>query len=147
MSHYMRDGKLASLRSRWATGLLREWPSSGLPRFLLIAALSYWGVCALVSPVTNWDSQVYNLGRLSIADIAGFWTNRCWFSERQVIFPWAFDAVHYPFVKAGFCESVPSFLCLIGLLIIVYKLICEWYSETVALWTSLGLISMPTLIY
>ena len=125
----------------------REPSRTSLLWLPLIAVLSYWGVCALVSPVTTWDSQVYNLGRLSIADIAGFWTNRCWFSERQVIFPWAFDAVHYPFVKAGFWESVPSFLCLIGLLIIVYKLLSEWYSESFALWTSLSLVSMPTLIY
>jgi 4-amino-4-deoxy-L-arabinose transferase-like glycosyltransferase len=114
---------------------------------LLIATLIYWAICAVVSPVTTWDSQVYNLGRLVIADTGGFWSNRCWFSERQVIFPWAFDAVHYPFVKAGLGESIPSFLTLIGLLVIVYNLAREWYSESFALWSCLGLISMPTLIY
>jgi len=66
---------------------------------------------------------VYNLGRLLIAEKPGFWKNPHWFSERQVIFPWAFDAVHYPFVKLGFGEAVPSFLCLVGLLIIVYKIL------------------------
>ena len=127
----MRDGALASNSpsKQRRTGLL--W-------ILLISTLLYWATCAVVSPVTTWDSQVYNLGRLAIVDVGGFWTNQCWFSERQVIFPWAFDSVHYPFVKLGCCESLPSFFCLIGLLIIVYKLFREWYSESFALWSSLG---------
>jgi hypothetical protein len=66
----------------------------------------YWAACAVLLPVTTWDSQVYNLGRLLIAEKAGFWSNPHWISERQVIFPWAFDAVHYPFVKLGFGEAV-----------------------------------------
>ena len=124
--------------------------NQSLPRLLwilLIGTLIYWAICAVVSPVTTWDSQVYNLGRLAIADIGGFWSNRCWFSERQVIFPWVFDAVHYAFVKAGLGESIPSFFTLIGFLVIVYKLAREWYSESFALWSCLSLISMPTLIY
>jgi hypothetical protein len=126
---------------------MRNQSRTGLLWILLIGTLIYWAIYAVVSPVTTWDSQVYNLGRLAIADIGGFWSNRCWFSERQVIFPWAFDAVHYPFVKVGLCESIPSFLTLIGLLVIVYKLAREWYSESFALWSCLSLISMPTLIY
>jgi len=126
---------------------MRNQSRAGLLWILLIGTLIYWTIYAVVSPVTTWDSQVYNLGRLAIADIGGFWSNRCWFSERQVIFPWAFDAVHYPFVKVGLCESIPSFLTLIGLLVIVYKLAREWYSESFALWSCLSLISMPTLIY
>jgi len=126
---------------------MRNQSLTVLLRILLIGTLLYWAICAIVSPVTTWDSQVYNLGRLAIADIGGFWSNRCWFSERQVIFPWAFDAVHYPFVKAGLGESIPSFLTLIGFLVIVYKLAREWYSESFALWSCLSLISMPTVIY
>jgi hypothetical protein len=122
--------------------------SSNGPLWILLAAtLTYWAVCTLVLPVTTWDSQVYNLGRLLIADIGGFWSSHCWFSERQVMFPWAFDAVHYPFIRIGFGESLPSFLSLVGLVIIVYKVVKERYSENLALWCCLGLISMPTLIY
>lgn len=126
---------------------MRNQSHTRLLWILLIGTLVYWTICAVVSPVTTWDSQVYNLGRLAIADIEGFWSNRCWFSERQVIFPWTFDAVHYPFVKAGLCESIPSFLSLIGFLVIVYQVAREWYSESFALWSCLSLISMPTLIY
>jgi len=139
--------RLAGLRAASLVNAMRNKSHARLLWILLIATLIYWAICAVVSPVTTWDSQVYNLGRLAIADIGGFWSNRCWFSERQVIFPWVFDAVHYPFVKAGLCESIPSFLTLIGLLIIVYKLTREWYSESFALWSCLSLISMPTLIY
>jgi hypothetical protein len=132
-------------RGNLTRALARE--ISRLLQFLLIASLTYWGAFALLSPVTTWDSQIYNLGRLAIADLAGFWGNQCWFSERQVIFPWAFDAVHYPFVKVGFCESLPSFFCLIGLLVLVYRILCERYSRRFALWSCLSLISMPTFIY
>ncbi|MBV9674476.1 MAG: glycosyltransferase family 39 protein [Verrucomicrobia bacterium] len=116
-------------------------------RGILVISLSYWAACAILLPVTNWDSQVYNLGRLLIAEKAGFWANSCWYSERQVIFPWTFDAVHYPLVKLGFAEALPSFLCLLGTMIIVYKLLCDCYTKHLALWTCLALVSMPTLIY
>jgi hypothetical protein len=130
-----------------ATNPTSDESRTSLLWILLIGTLIYWALCALILPVTTWDSQVYNLGRLTIADIGGFWGNRCWFSDRQIIFPWAFDAVHYPFVKVGLCESIPSFLSLIGLLVICYKLAREWYSKSFALWACLSLISMPTLIY
>ena len=83
----------------------RDGPASTALWILLAAALLYWAACAVLLPVTTWDSQVYNLGRLLIAEKPGFWKNPHWFSERQVIFPWAFDAVHYPFVKLGFGEA------------------------------------------
>src|SRR5208283_2171784 len=101
---------------------------------LLIGTLVYWAICAVVSPVTTWDSQVYNLGRLAIADIGGFWSNRCWFSERQAVFPWAFDAVHYPFVKAGLCESIPSFLTLIGFLVACWFYALHRYQRERSAW-------------
>ena len=136
------------MRASTPVNAMRHQSHTRLLWILLIATLIYWAICAVVLPVTTWDSQVYNLGRLAVADIGGFWSNRCWFSERQVIFPWTFDAVHYPFVKTGVCESIPSFLTLIGLLVIVYRLPREWYSESFALWSCLSLISMrpPDLI-
>ena len=113
----------------------------------MAAALLYWAACAVLLPVTTWDSQVYNLGRLLIAEKAGFWSNPHWFSERQVIFPWAFDAVHYRFVKLGFGEAIPSLVCFVGLLIIVYKILRDRYSSQLALLVCLGLVSMPTMVY
>jgi hypothetical protein len=50
----MRDGALASNSpsKQRRTGLL--W-------ILLISTLLYWATCAVVSPVTTWDSQVYSV--------------------------------------------------------------------------------------
>ncbi len=126
---------------------MSEAKQAPILKAVLAVALSYWAACAVLLPVTTWDSQVYNLGRLLIAEKAGFWSNTCWYSERQVIFPWTFDAVHYPLVKLGFGEALPSFLCLLGTLIIVYKMLRDFYTERLALWTCLALISMPTFIY
>ena len=127
----MADPPLVRVRAR-------NGPVSTALWILLAAALLYWAACAVLLPVTTWDSQVYNLGRLLIAEKAGFWSNPHWFSERQVIFPWAFDAVHYPFVKLGFGEAIPSFLCFIGLLIVVYKILRDRYSSQLALFSLPG---------
>jgi hypothetical protein len=40
---------------------------------LIISILIYWGASAILLPVTTWDCQVYNLGRLIVAERAGFW--------------------------------------------------------------------------
>jgi hypothetical protein len=64
-------------------------------KIILFGVLIYWGFVALTFPVTNWDSQVYNLSRLLIAENAGFWQTASWNSVRQVMFPWTYDAVHF----------------------------------------------------
>ena len=113
---------------------------------LIVSLLVYWGVYALIAPVTNSDSQVYNLARLSIAERAGFWQTTAWNSIRQVIFPWAFDAIHYPFLKIGWGSALPSFVCFFGLLIIIFELVVPKFGSKVGLWSILILLSMPTLM-
>lgn len=113
---------------------------------LVASILTYWGIFALVLPVTNSDSQVYNLARLSIADRAGFWQATAWNSIRQVIFPWTFDAVHYPFLKLGWGSALPSFLAFLGMLTIIYKLVAPRFGPKVALWSLLSLLAMPTVM-
>lgn len=89
-------------------------------RTIIVAILAYWGLFAAALPVTNFDSHVYNLGRLAVAENAGFWQTSAWNCINQVVFPWTFDAVHYPFLKIGWGMSMPSFLCLVGLVVIVF---------------------------
>jgi hypothetical protein len=113
---------------------------------LIASILVYWGVFALIAPVTNSDSQVYNLARLSVAERAGFWQATAWNSVRQVIFPWTFDAVHYPFLKLGWGSGLPSFLAFLGLLTIIFKLIAPKFGSKVGLWSILTLLAMPTLM-
>jgi hypothetical protein len=115
-------------------------------RTIIVSIIAYWGFLALVLPVSNVDSHVYNLGRLAVAENAGFWQTSAWNSPRQVIFPWTFDAVHYPFLKIGWGTNLPSFLCLLGLLVIVFKLVSRRWGTNVGLWSVLSLLAMPTIM-
>lgn len=116
-------------------------------KWFTLALLTYWGIFALVAPVMNWDSQVYNVSRLYYAHQHGLFGNTSWSSARQVFFPWTFDAIHYPFllVLRGYC--LPSYACLVGVMIIVYRLVSAARSPAVAWWCCLSLLAMPTLIY
>jgi hypothetical protein len=113
---------------------------------LIVSILAYWGIYALISPVTNSDSQVYNLARLSVAERAGFWQATAWNSVRQVIFPWTCDAVHYPFLIIGWGSALPSFVAFLGLLIIIFELVVPRLGSKVGLWCILTLLAMPTLM-
>jgi hypothetical protein len=113
---------------------------------LIASLLLYWGACALLLPVTTSDCQVYNLARLRVAERAGFWQAEAWNSVRQVTYPWAFDAVHYPLLKTAWGFGIPSFLAFLGLLVIVFQLLAPRFGEHVALWSILTLLSLPTLM-
>jgi phosphate/sulfate permease len=113
---------------------------------LIIGILSYWGASALLLPVTTSDCQVYNLARLLVAERAGFWQGEAWNSIREITYPWVFDTVHYPFLKTGWGYGIPSFVALLGLLVIVFQLVTPRFGEHTALWSVLTLLSMPTLM-
>jgi hypothetical protein len=115
-------------------------------RTIIFSIIGYWGFLALVLPVSNVDSHVYNLGRLAVAETAGFWQTSAWNSPRQVVFPWTFDAVHYPFLKIGWGTSLPSFLCFLGLVVIVFNLVSGRWGTNVGLWSVLSLLAMPTIM-
>ncbi len=116
-------------------------------KWIVVTLLAYWATFAVVAPVMNYDSQVYNLARLFIAHAGGLFGNHGWNSERQVLFPWTFDAIHYPFlfIYRGYC--LPSFACFLGLLIIVYRLVAAARSPRQAWWCCLSLLAMPTLVF
>lgn len=82
--------------------------------FLVALLLGYWAVYVAVAPVTTSDSHIYNLARLLIAERGGLFHNPLWTNTHQVVFPWGFDAVYYPFLKIGRFENLPAFVCLIG---------------------------------
>jgi 4-amino-4-deoxy-L-arabinose transferase-like glycosyltransferase len=124
----------------------RSFRGIRLLRWLIGILLLYWGILALVLPVTTWDSQVYNLGRLAVIDNAGFWQGSAWNSVRQVAFPWVFDAVHYPFLKLGWGTALPNFLCFIGLTVILFDRLSKRFDESAAYWSILILLAMPTLM-
>jgi hypothetical protein len=132
----------AALRPKSEAAIFTE----GILKALVGSILAYWGVYALIAPVTNSDSQVYDIARLSVTERAGFWQATAWNSVRQVIFPWTFDAVHYPFLKVGWGFALPSFLAFLGLLIIIFELVAARFGSKVGLWSMLTLLAMPTLM-
>ncbi|HEY0790618.1 MAG TPA: hypothetical protein VGD78_06095, partial [Chthoniobacterales bacterium] len=115
-------------------------------KIILAGVLSYWGTIALTYPVTNYDSQVYNLARLLIAAKSGFWQTSSWNSVRQVMFPWAYDAVHFPFLALGYGFALPSFACLLGTLATIYCLVSSGWGQSAALWSCLTVVAMPTIV-
>ena len=116
-------------------------------KWFTLAVLAYWGVFSLVAPVMNWDSQSYNLSRLYYVHQHGLFGNIAWSDARQVFFPWAFDAIHYPFLPLlrGYC--LPSFACFVGVLIIVYRVVSVARTSVTAWWCCLSLLAMPTQIF
>ena len=133
---------MMTLKARSVSGLFSE----GSLKALIASLLIYWGVFALITPVTNSDSQVYNLARLSVTERAGFWQTTAWNSVRQVIFPWTFDAIHYPFLKIGWGTALPSFAAFLGLLIIIFELVVPRFGSKAGFWCTLVLLAMPTLM-
>lgn len=117
-------------------------------KWLVIVQLVYWGGFAAVSPVMNHDSQVYNLARLAVANVGGLFGNRGWNNVRQIVFPWTFDAVHYPFLFLHWGYCLPSFACFVGLLVIVHRLVTAGTgSARQGWWCCLALLAMPTMVY
>ena len=78
-------------------------PGAGRPavhavvRWMCLVMLAYWGVFALSAPVLGPGAQVYNMARLWYAYADGLFGNQVWNDEPQMVFPWSFDALHYPF--------------------------------------------------
>lgn len=116
-------------------------------KWAVVALLAYWTAFALVAPVTNYDSQTYNLARLSIAQAHGLFGNPGWSTVRQVVFPWTFDAIHYPFVLLRGGYNLPSFACFLGLLIIVYRRVAATGRAAHAWLCCLALLALPTLVF
>lgn len=70
-------------------------------RAVSLLMFAYWGLYALLAPVTNIDSQMYNLARLELALRGGLFANPYFTSVFHVMHPWGFDAVHLPFMALG----------------------------------------------
>ena len=118
-----------------------------LLRWICLALLTYWGGFALSAPLLGSDSQAYNIARLWLVHSDGLFGNQIWTTEAQVIFPWCFDAVHYPLIFAGWGLSLPSFLCLAGICWIVHRLASPVYGPARAWWFVLALLAMPNVVY
>ena len=113
----------------------------------VLILLGYWFVYALVVPVTIWDAHTYNLARLLIIRFGGLFSNTVWNTERQIAWPWTFDAVHYPFLLVGWGYALPSFACFAGSMIIVFHMVKKTYGERCAWYCCLAMLALPTLVF
>jgi hypothetical protein len=114
------------------------WAAAGL--------LVYWALYVAVAPVVTGDAHGYNLGRLLVAERRGLFDNPLWTNVNQIVFPWTFDAVHYPFLKLGHFENLPSFLCFAGLLAVVVLLLRRVGAASAWPIAALALLASPMLI-
>jgi hypothetical protein len=118
-----------------------------ISRVLLAFLILYWGSFALVTPITVWDSHTYNVARIPLALAGGLFGNQYWNTERQVAYPWGFDALHLVFFWLGGGASLPSYLCFIGTLAIVWVIVNIHRGPNAATLCALGMFSMPTFVY
>jgi 4-amino-4-deoxy-L-arabinose transferase-like glycosyltransferase len=128
----------------------RPAPLDGIGRFaraVFWAGFVYWAIYALLAPVTTIDSQMYNLARLELAARGGFFDSDYFTSVFHVIFPWAYDAVHFPFLRLGWGCALPGFLCLSGTLFVVFRLMRERCGPDAAWVAAASLLALPCLVY
>jgi hypothetical protein len=116
-------------------------------RLLSCGLLIYWLLFALLAPVSVWDAHVYNLGRLPLTELGGLFGNPLWTSERQLIFPWGFDAIHLPLLHLGYCFSLPSFMCLAGTLEVARRFLTDRHGSEAGWIGVLALLGLPVLVF
>lgn len=122
-------------------------PLGRLARTVFWGGFLYWAIYALVAPVTTIDSQMYNLARLELAARGGFFNSDYFTSVFHVIFPWSYDAVHFPFMRLGWGCALPGFLCLTGTLFVVFTLVRERFGREAAWIAAASLLALPCLVY
>ena len=119
-------------------------------RFLLLIASAmwaYWAFWALITPVTVWDSNAYNIARIDLELQGGLFNNPYINDSRQIFMTWVFDATSLPFHLIGKFEALPSFLCLSGIILVTYRLTKRYFGQRAGVYTTLSILSMPCLMY
>ena len=122
-------------------------PLGRIAQAFVLLSFAYWGLYALVAPVTNLDSQIYNIARLVLAMKGGLFENGYFTSIYQVMYPWTFDAAHLPFVLLGWGYALPSFFCLVGTCYVVFTMMRARFSPDAAWVTVAGLLGLTCLVY
>jgi len=121
--------------------------STRVVRGAVLCLVAYWLLYSLLAAVNVTDAQTYNQARLYVIDQGGLFENHIAHTSTQISFPWTYDAVHWPFVVAGFGHALPSYCCLVGILLITYRLVCASEGPACAWVACLGLLALPALVY
>jgi hypothetical protein len=122
-------------------------PLVRLARGVFWACFAYWAVYALVAPVTNIDSQMYNVARITLALKGGLFGNPFFTSAFQVMWPWTFDSLYLPFLVMGFGYAIPSFCSLAGTLYVAFKMTRARFGTDAAWAAVTGLMALTCLVY
>jgi hypothetical protein len=118
-----------------------------LVSIVTVSVWLFWLGFSVVTPVTVFDANTYNLARIPLALRGGLFGNPFWNTERQVCLPWTFDAVHLPCLGLGFGTALPSFACFTGVLLITFRLVSARRGARAGWWCCFGLLALPTLVY
>ena len=116
-------------------------------RIVAVLAWIYWCFFALFTPVTLWDSNTYNIARLEVFARGGFWHNATFNDPRQIYMTWTFDSVHLLFRYLNFGESLPSFACFTGTLLVIYNVLLYRVKESTLWIICASMFAMPCLMF
>jgi hypothetical protein len=122
-------------------------PLGQITRAVCCLLLGYWGLYALVTPVTTADSQMYHLSRLVLALRGGLFSSPWFTSIYQLAWPWGYDAVHLPFLGLGWGYALPSFACFIGTCVVVHTMVQSRFGAEAAWAAIAGLLALSCLVY
>jgi hypothetical protein len=120
---------------------------AGVARVLVVALGAYWLAYCLVAPVTVTDAHMYSQSRLYVIAQDGFAPEGAFANWYQLSYPWTFDAVHWPFLWLGTGAHLPSFACLVGILLVTFAQIRARTGTSAAWLAVLALLALPTLVY
>lgn len=120
---------------------------AGVARVLVLVLGAYWLAYSIVAPVTVTDAHMYNQARLYVIAQDGFAPQGAFANWYQVSYPWTFDAVHWPFLWLGTGTHLPSFACLVGILLVAFVQVRARRDASAAWLAVLALLALPTLVY
>jgi hypothetical protein len=120
---------------------------ASIARAVVLGLWTYYLVYALAAPVVLTDAHLYDLARLYVIRQGGLLHNDVFTTFTQIVFPWAFTAIHWPLVRLGFGYALPSFACLTGILIVTFLQLGPAYGAEIAWVACLALLALPTLVY
>ncbi len=121
--------------------------SASIARATALGLWGYYLVYSIVAPAVVTDAHLYDLARLYVIRQGGLLHNDVFTNFTQLVFPWTFSAVHWPFVRLGAGYALPSFACFTGVLIVAFGAIAPAYGAEIAWVATLALLSLPTLVY
>jgi len=90
---------------------------------------------------------VYNISRLEYLLRGGLFNNTFIHDPRIIYMSWTYDSVALPFRMIKYGEALPSYACFLGIVLILYRIVKLFYSESTAWSVIATLCALPCLMY